>query len=573
MKLSPFVLATLLSVNAFTYYEHIAPREIAKNKSHEIIFPNKEDSPAISDDKVIIEKTKGLYLVGGREDVVYDGVDINGVAFHNLDVPGKSHLLKEKLKPLFYDEPLTLKKIGKIKDAIYEYYHKNKRPVVKVLIPEQNVSTGTLQLIVLEAKIGNVEMKGSEWFDDEKLRDYVRLQLDDSIDSNTLAADLQWINQNPFRQTNVVLKPGELEGTTDVEFWTQDRRPWRIYAGAENTGFESTGEGRLFAGLNWGDVFGLDQILSYQYTTSTDFGRFYAHTGHYTIPLSWRDVFTVFGGYSRVNAKMTLGDMSNTGRSSQVSARYTIPLQPRGTFLHEISFGADYKKTNTNLVFADVPIVAKTAVITQAAFAYNGTHHTSFADTSLNLELFAMPGDYFGHQSNADFDSLRPFAKNNYIYGHLTLIPVFKLPRDFTLSFNTQLQLAGANLLSSEQFGLGGYSTVRGYDEREVNSDNGFLFSTEARTPAIHLINMGNSKKIRDNLQFLAFIDYGIGWDHHLVEGQKKSQYLIGVGPGLRYTLAEYLTLRADLGFKLHRTGLLNDNSLTKFHFSVLASY
>lgn len=36
-------------------------------------------------------------------------------------------------------------------------------------------------------------------------------------------------------------------------------------------------------------------------------------------------------------------------------------------------------------------------------------------------------------------------------------------------------QLASTNLLPSEQMGLGGYNSVRGYLERQVNVDNGLI--------------------------------------------------------------------------------------------------
>ena len=45
---------------------------------------------------------------------------------------------------------------------------------------------------------------------------------------------------------------------------------------------------------------GLDQILSYQYTAAPDFEKFQAHTIHYTAPLPWRDIFVLYGGYSKI---------------------------------------------------------------------------------------------------------------------------------------------------------------------------------------------------------------------------------------------------------------------------------
>ena len=103
----------------------------------------------------------------------------------------------------------------------------------------------------------------------------------------------------------------------------------------------------------------------------------------------------------------------------------------------------------------------------------------------------------------------RAGARDNYVYGQLTLNRVTRLPLDFTWTVRGLLQESDANLLPSEQFGLGGYDTVRGYDEREVNGDNGFLLSTEVATPPVSLLKILGIQSVKDQLQFLGFVDYG----------------------------------------------------------------
>ena len=47
---------------------------------------------------------------------------------------------------------------------------------------------------------------------------------------------LDWINENPFRSTQLIYEPGPQVGTTDVTLVTKDRFPLRIYGGHQNTG-------------------------------------------------------------------------------------------------------------------------------------------------------------------------------------------------------------------------------------------------------------------------------------------------------------------------------------------------
>ncbi|QVL55217.1 MAG: hypothetical protein KFB95_07850 [Simkaniaceae bacterium] len=86
------------------------------------------------------------------------------------------------------------------------------------------------------------------------------------------------MNRNPFRRTDIIYSQEDVAGATNIELYTVDRFPLRVYAGIDNTGNDLTGNNRLFAGLNWGNVFGTDQCFSYQYTTSSDFKRLQAHT-------------------------------------------------------------------------------------------------------------------------------------------------------------------------------------------------------------------------------------------------------------------------------------------------------
>jgi hypothetical protein len=111
----------------------------------------------------------------------------------------------------------------------------------------------------------------------------------------------------------------------------------------------------------------------------------------------------------------------------------------------------------------------------------------------------------------------------SYAYGRLdlhreTLLPLI-LPikggvdEHFTWVLRASGQFADARLLPTEQFGLGGYDTVRGYNERVVDGDDGWLLVNEIRTPHIPLGNLTARTDGRDWLQGLIFCDYGRAFD------------------------------------------------------------
>ena len=149
--------------------------------------------------------------------------------------------------------------------------------------------------------------------------------------------------------------------------------------------------------------------------------------------------------------------------------------------------------------------------------------------------------------SAAAFDLLRPGAEPRYFYARGALKQLYRLPKQWMLSLEWAFQLSTQKLLASEQFGLGGYSTVRGYQERAVNTDNAFLFRFEPRFPPIFFPD-----KKMGSLVFFCYSDFGIGVDQlKLAPDYRTSQALWGIGPGFRYIYKNNISLRFDWGYQL----------------------
>ena len=528
--------------------------------------------PPSPEDQIMIPCLNGLVLIGNPKEVKKEGMmHLDGIFVVNVNIPGGAQCLREKIACDFIGKPLTQKKLKELKQTLLDYFKARRMPVVSVQIPEQDITGGVLQLLVIQGKLGKVCAVGNCWTKSCRLENFIRLKPGDDIDENIIIADLSFMNRNPFRRTDVVYTPGAFPSTTDIELLTEDRRPFRFFVGAENTGVKSTDEMRLLAGFNWGNVFGFDHVFSYQFTGSRDFHKFQAHTVQYTAPLPSRHILVVFGGVSFVHPKVTKGIRSH-GYGVQGSMRYDIPLKPTQKYLHEISLGFDFKRTNNTVEFSEGPVIFGSNVnLTQLVVGYNSAWERYCSKTSLIAELFLSPGRWLSDQSNKDFQSLRTFAKNNYIYGKLGLTHNIKVFNGFSLSLSGKGQVSSGNLLPSEEFGLGGHDSVRGYDEREFNADNALLLSGELRTPVWHLLSNPNCKN-RDELQLLIFIDYGLGGSHKRIKNESSSQYLFGMGPGLRYMITPFLSARVDWGIKLHRKEDLG-KSTNRVNFAVMGSF
>jgi len=413
----------------------------------------------------------------------------------------------------------------------------------------------------------DIRIIDNKYVSDKLLKQYLSTKKDDIINEKQLKENIDFINLNPFRDVKMLLVP-KTDESSEIELLVKDKFPLRIYLGIDNTGLKDLDRNRLFAGFDWNNAFAIDSILSYQYTTSDDFHKFQDHTGRWKIFLPWKHILSFFGDYTKIAIDHMIPEIiKNEGFAAQASTRYDIILPSISSLKHNVLLGFDFKRTDTNLVFSrflatnDIPVN-----LTQFLISYGLKWENNFYTNKTSIELYFSPGEWLSDQENSRYAELRRFAKNQYIYMKGYSTNIFKLPKDFLLSLMLSGQIANENLLPSETFFLGGFNTIRGYYENEITTDNGFIINTEIRTPPMALFKY---KKIKDELKFIAFLDYGYGSLHQAMPFEKSSFNLLGCGPGVRYTIDPYLSFRLDLGIRALKSPVYNDNYLIHFGFDL----
>jgi hemolysin activation/secretion protein len=545
------------------------PPKLKSPRSPEGDKPLNPDKPDLAIQAVIIVKTRAEVQEAGVPSA--SGLVLRDVPF--LDKPD----FKQMVKTQYLGQPLTENRIRDLEDAIILYCREHAKPLVDVILPEQNIENGILQLWLLEGKIGKVTVRndGRKWFRDRFILDQVRLRPGDNLDSTRLNEDLNWLNNNPFRQVDATFRPGDKLGLTDVELQVQDRLPFRPYFGYEDSGIQNAGPNRLLTGFNWGNAFFLDHQLNYQYVTDYSLDLLQAHSASYIAPLPWRHILTLYGSYVEDKANFPDTGTTGQGRSWQTSARYSVPLPSvsglKG-YRHEASVGFDFKRANNNLLSGGSTVNESDTDIAQFTFGYSALMPDAFGRTTLGLEGYYSPGDLVGRNSDADFNKLRTGAQANYVYGRLNLERVTRIPYDFAWVLRLWGQLANERLLPSEELALGGYNTIRGYDESVALGDNGWIVNNELRTPPLVLGNLLELPGGQDQLQFLAFCDCGGERviDEQPADGANPNKFLCSVGAGLRYSISHNFSLRFDYGFPLTQHSL-NEHS-SRAHVGVLLS-
>ena len=479
-------------------------------------------------------------------------------------VPGLSFSEVSRIAQPYMGKAVNFSDLDTICREVTAYFESVNQPVVTALVPEQEIRGGVVQILVVRGKMGQVSVEGNRYFKSENLKSVVRLKEGEDIDLGTLTDDMNWLNGNPFRQVEPSLSPGQSAGQTDVVLEVKDRFPIRPYVSYDNFGIQSLGYDRYSAGASMIDIWsGWDQQLNYQYLTSGSFNALVSNSGSYSVALPWEHSLTLLASYSKSNPD-AVGPMVQSGYYWQVSGRYNIPLPTLNVldgldYRHQVYAGYDFKAANSDLFFNGAALestyngLVGLYNISQFVLGYGLNLTDPLGSTSFETVLYGSPGGMSSNNNNTSFQNIDGGADAQYIYGKFSLNRVFRLPGDACLMLSGQIQQADSNLMPSESFGIGGYDTVRGYDQRSSNGDNGYLGNVEIRTPPISIWQLAGAGEALDQLVFLAFLDYGQVLQYSSDTITSVNSHLMSVGSGLRYNIGPYFNVRFDWGFQLQQ--------------------
>jgi hemolysin activation/secretion protein len=452
--------------------------------------------------------------------------------------------------------PLTFARLADIRRAVVERYRAAGHPLVDVYVPEQDVTNGVVRIEIAEYRTGRVIPQGNRWFSDALLTREMPLQSGQPIREADITTGLAVLNANPYRSVDVIYQPGAARNSTDVVLQTQDRFPFRVYGGYDNDGVRDLGRDRVLAGFDYGNLFGTDARIGYQMTASNDLisgnpdiegrpdrPRFIAHAFNLVAPLPWLDKLELFGVFAQSTPRLP-DSFGQSGISAQVSLRYDWRLPSLGAWQQQVQIGYDFKRSNNDLEFGGFQVFNANTHIHQFVLGYDIIKSDASGDTHANATLFASPG-YFDGSSNDDaYDAARFGAKPRYQYLQLSADRTLPLgATGLSVSARGLVQWTGSTLLPSEELGLGGDATVRGYEPYAAQGDRGWNLQTELRAPVV--------KWSVAALQPFVFFDAGHVWNRIAEAGEVNNASLASIGAGFRFQVGRFVSVRGTYGFPL----------------------
>ena len=407
----------------------------------------------------------------------------------------------------------------------------------RVALPPQDLG-GQVRLEIVKFTISKVIVSGNKQFDEANIRASVpQLREGATPNFNTLAIQTAIANESQGKQIQVALKESAEPDKIDANIVVTEGKPWNFSVSLSNTGSVATGRDRLTLAGGYANLFNRDHQFIGAYTTSLERAKDVKQLG-----LSYKVPFYGAGGvlsasYTRSDVVGDFGTFSSTGAGHTWGLNYTHHLAPDKGYRGFWTLALDdrvFDPTQINGVVAPGQTSRRSRPV---SVGYLGRSDSDTVNWGYNAEFVANYVSGSGNSlaayvtedpriTTAGWRALRGGA--NYLA---------YISKGWLLGIRGQFQYSNTALISGEQFGLGGASSVRGTAERAVSGDSGLFASVEVTTP-----------ELATGLRLVTFVDMGSLSNVNSVSLAKPSSDQIqSVGLGLRYVLPAF-SISADYG-------------------------
>ena len=459
-------------------------------------------------------------------------------------------------------------------EALEAVYHERGYKVVTVQLPEQELNGGVVHLKVVQATIGRVKVEGNRQASVESVRRSLPgLREGSTPNLVQVSANLKLANENPARKVKLSLESGQADDTVDARVEVLDARPWTLMANFDNTGTSETGKTHAGVVLQHANLWGRDHVASLQYTTTVEEPSQVAVWGlGYHVPLYAQGASVdLYASYSDVDSGTVsagLFDLAVSGRGAVYGARYNQVLAKRSLSGRELEgrlvYGLEVKAYKSSVVFFDQDF-GNNVTVRPLSIGYQGRVALDQGDANFTVTLLRnIPGGSRGDQ--AAFTAARAGAKVGYTALRFAGAWARAIGGgDWQTRVLANGQLTPDALVPGEQFGAGGSTSVRGFEERALSLDSGLGLNLELYTP--NLCSRGGWQ-----CRLLGFYDTAHGKRNHVLPGELRSATIASAGVGLRLAMGSTLSVQLDYGNVVNK-GALSGVGKDKLHVRVGLAY
>lgn len=372
---------------------------------------------------------------------------------------------------------LSLNDLDELAQKISDYYHDHGYPLATAYVPAQTLHDGVVRMAVVEARYGKVVLQNQSAVGNHPLDATLSpLQSGQPVREYGLERSLLLLSDIPGAIVNSTMRPGDQDGTSDLLVNVTSAPRYTGTLGLDNYGNAYTDRVRLSGTFDINGLFHQGDLLDAN-AVSSGAGMSYGHVGYRYLLTGQGTTLGVAVSGLTYKLGNGLADLHAHGTATTQSVNLSQPFirNTAGNLYAQLEF--DHKRLYDDIDLAGLQTHrhANSWVLTVAGDQRDRTGITNFNVSGtagrLYLDNFqTLFADYFGARTAGKY------VKIDYSVSRLQ-----QLNPANALYFGFSGQHANKNLDTSEQFYLGGPSTVRGYDIGVVSGAQGNLATIEFR--------------------------------------------------------------------------------------------
>ncbi|HLO87557.1 MAG TPA: ShlB/FhaC/HecB family hemolysin secretion/activation protein [Nostocaceae cyanobacterium] len=444
----------------------------------------------------------------------------------------------------FTNRPISLAELFQVRSEITDLYVKNGYITSGAYIPPQTIDADVVKIQIVEGKLEDIEVVGTRRLNPDYVRSRIAIASVAPINQKQLLEALRLLQLNPLIQNlSAELSAGSRPGTNILQLTIKEAKTFSSQIALDNGRSPSVGSFRRRLNLSEANLSGRGDSLNLSYSNTDGSNGIDAS---YTLPLNPRNG-TLTLSFSNTDSNVierpfNVLDIQSNSRYYDLTYRQPILQSSR----QELALGltVSHRESQASYVAGErLPFPALGADddgrtrVSALRFFQEWTSRNTQEVFAVRSQFSQGLGGFLDATVRETAPDSRFFAWQGQAQWARLLAP------DTLLIVRGNAQLASRTLLATEQLGLGGGESVRGYRQDYLLTDNGTLLSTEVYIP---IVRSTNSNGV---LQIIPFLDLGIGWNNS-GRDDPNTNTLLGTGLGLRWT-QNNLTARFDWGIPL----------------------
>ncbi len=434
----------------------------------------------------------------------------------------------------FAGRTITAEELEQARLAVTAHYVERGYVNSGAVLGDQDIEKGAVTFTIVEGRLSVIEVRGNRW-----LRSgYIARRLEHGkaapLNVRRIQEALLLLNDNAVvEKVNADLQPGDQPGESRLVVHVKERFP--LHAGLElaNDRPASVGAEHLDFLASDQSLTGHGDLLDARVsllnrTESGAASGFENFAVSYALPLNSWDSTVRFAyrqnDYALIEEPFSLLDISGRSHDYEISLRQPLYRTFQTEFALSLTGALRHSETflrGEPFTLAPGAVNGETDV-TVLRFGQEWSHRTQSLVISLrssfNLGIGAFDSTNNGTARTGEFFSWLGQARYIQRLGQ----------RGVQIILRGDVQWTSDQLLTLEQFSVGGISTVRGYRENQLVRDKAIVGSAELRVP---VWSRGNGRPI---LQLAAFYDIGAGGN--VGEKTPDPQVIHSAGAGLIFT-------------------------------------